>query len=73
MKTEMRKELKIGWGAFTISLILNCFFDVPKMVMGILMGLSISFFIVGALQERVYQGLKHRKKSFVENTLSKKS
>ncbi|WP_291580899.1 hypothetical protein [Clostridium sp. UBA6640] len=66
MKTRMRRELQIGWIVFVLYLIINCFFAVHELVMGVLAGLSISFLIVGALPEKVYRGLKRWKKSFVK-------
>ena len=66
MKTKMRKELRIGLIAFVLFLILNRFFNMPEVVMGILMGLGISLLIVGSLSKGSYQKLRNWKKSLVK-------
>ena len=65
MKKEMRTELKIGLVVYGVSSIFNKFFLLPDMIMGILMGLAISFEIVGILPEKKYQRIKLWKKKWI--------
>jgi hypothetical protein len=58
MKRKMRKELQIGLLLFAVALTLKQFVDIPHFIFGVLMGLSISLEIVGALPERAYNSLK---------------
>ncbi|NMA83434.1 MAG: hypothetical protein GX962_06180 [Epulopiscium sp.] len=66
MEIKMRREFKIGWAIFVLSLILKQFFDVPEIVMGILLGLGISLLIIGSLYEETHQKLRSWKKSFIK-------
>lgn len=58
----MRKELSIGLIAFGLGLAANQFFQLPEFVMGVLLGISLCFEIIGSLPEKAYQTLKQKKK-----------
>lgn len=66
----MRKELYIGLIALSLSLMLKQFFNVSEVIMGILLGVSISLEFIGALPEKTYQKIKWWKKSLLTQTIS---
>lgn len=67
MKRELRKELSLGLGGLAIYLILNRFTTLPDMVLGILMGISFAFGVVGLLPAKIYNNLKVWKKGLFRN------
>lgn len=66
----MRKELYIGLFALSLSLMLKQFFTVPEVIMGILLGVSISLEFIGMLPEKIYQKIKWWKKSLLMQMLN---
>lgn len=70
MKSDMRKEVKVGILLFAIfnilNLIINNFFpEIPVLhfILGGLVGLALSQIIIGILPEPAYLKLKHFKKN----------
>lgn len=59
----MRKEFGIGLLTFGLALTLKQFIDVPEFFMGLLLGFSICFEILGVLPEKTYLKIKEIKRS----------
>lgn len=58
----MRKELMIGLGIYSITLLLKQFIELPEMLSGLLLGLAICFEFIGILSNDAYSKLKEKKK-----------
>lgn len=61
----MRTELKIGMLLFSCTLVLRQFADVPEVLMGFSLGLSICFVLIGTLPESAYRRLKRWKRALL--------
>ena len=62
----MRKELRIGIIAEVVYIILNNFFTVPDLFLGLLEGIAICFIIIGIIPEKAYSKLKEWKRSMIK-------
>jgi multisubunit Na+/H+ antiporter MnhE subunit len=58
----MRKELKIGILAIGFFIILNHMVSVLELILGLLLGVALSFLIMAVLPEKIYTKLKSCKK-----------
>jgi len=56
----MRTETKIALGLFAANSVFKYLLSAPEFVHGMLIGLSISFMIIGLLKENTYRKLKVR-------------
>lgn len=68
MRKKIRKELAWGLMFYGVSITLNQFFDVPEMIMGVCMGLTICLEIIGILSDASYERLKAWKRSLWHKT-----
>lgn len=54
----MRTETKIGLGLFVVSTTLKCLLSSPDFISGLLIGLSLTFLVIGFLPESLYRKVK---------------
>ncbi len=58
----MRTEIKIALGIFAVSTVLKYILSTPDFISGLLLGLSLYFFIIGMLSESTYKKFKERQR-----------
>jgi len=67
----MRKEFRTGIVFLACYLILQRFMALPDIFMGMLMGLCVSFIIVGILPIKAYEAISNNKKKIKDRLINR--
>lgn len=63
---KMRREIRFGLLAYALYIVLNRFTSVPDLFLGILMGMTLCFYTLGLLPEKLYTRLKAWKRAVIK-------
>jgi hypothetical protein len=63
---DMRREFFMGLITGGLFIVLNRFTSVPDLFLGLLMGLTLCFYMVGLLPEKIYTRLKTWKRAVIK-------